>query len=58
MKKSKTNHLKIQKKTISNLDIMRAKGGNPPYTQNELDSRCACRTDQFLCLQTVPYCTT
>ncbi len=57
MKKVKTNHLSIQKKTISNLNKTRVKGGtNIPFTQNHLDSRCVCRTDAYLCLMSFPYC--
>jgi hypothetical protein len=57
MKKKKLNHLTVQKKTISNLSTSHLKGGtNIPFTENHLDSRCVCRTDAYLCLQSYPYC--
>lgn len=57
MKKKNPHHLKIQKKTISNLKTTYLKGGtNIPFTENHFDSQCVCRTDAYLCLQSYPYC--
>jgi len=57
MKKRKASHLQVQKKTISKLHSTLMKGGtNATFTLNELDSRCVCRTDAYLCLQSFPYC--
>ena len=62
MKKSNASHLQIQKRTISKLHSMSAKGGtgstNIPFTLNELDSNCVCHTNAHLCLLTIPHCTT
>ncbi|WP_298511937.1 hypothetical protein [uncultured Kordia sp.] len=63
MKKRKTNHLQIQKKTISKLGSTSIKGGTnttgtaePPLTFDPLNSRCICATGLFC--QASSNCTT